>query len=262
MAAPPAPGGVNTLRAILLGGDTSSAEARLTAIEQRLEALSMELARGPATHATRLAGLEQRMEMLAMREETTHATTQAAMHSDTERQARLERQIADLRLDHDQLAANATAFANELDQACRLRQRRVRVANRLELQRLRRQVYLRPTALATNTATGGTASRDLVAQHATLVPSTPAAASAPRWPLPAHVEAVSTTGPADRVVHRAEDLATLDATGAWHAVSHATLALAQACWILLVVLFRLTVRDAQAAWAWIRDELRGPDREP
>ena len=283
----PGQSGVNTLRAILLRGQTptDSTEARLAAIEQRLDALAQQPAPSGAPQVTQLASLEQRIAGLTTQVANTQASVQAmaqapaglataAAPADAQRLASVEHQVADLRLDHDQLAANATAFANELDQACRLRQRRVRVANRLELQRLRRQVYAPPGAFASGAraAVGSSVARGVVvpavqpvllsdAPEAAVVvagvPDEALSASAPHWPLPRHVEAVSRPGVADAVVLRTASAGPLDAAGAWYAVRHAALDLALALWALLVVVAHLIAEDVRATWEWVREEWRG-----
>src|SRR5579863_2528203 len=85
----PGQSGVNTLRAILLRGQTPSVstEARLTAIEQRLDALAQAPAVSgapQATQVTQLASLEQRMAVLGTQLANTQASVRALAQAPAE----------------------------------------------------------------------------------------------------------------------------------------------------------------------------------
>lgn len=290
-------GGVNTLRAILLGGPSRTPDdARLTAIERRLDTLSLQLAReprvptsstSPATaplavapalspeQEARLAELEQRLEAQGAR---LDAAGEAARGGDVTlgTLADLQQQVETLRQEHAQMAEQTATRLREADERCRTRQLRTRTARRQELQRLRRWAYA-PAGSLPGTARpepevkpdgmpGGVSAKAVNVAPAPVWPVAPesrpltvavAGATAGSSALVAH----AVTLPAHPVVDERDQHAAirreLDMGGAWRVLGHSLTALFHALATVVLVLGRLAGNDLRAAWRALVGLVRG-----
>lgn len=292
------PGGVNTLRAILLGGGAprTSDDARLTAIERRLDTLSMQLAREPhagdapmaaqpapteSLDPARLAGIEQRLDALAAQLDAAQA---AARGGDVTLQtlSMLQRQVEELSQDQGRLAEETATRLKAADDRCRLRQTRVRTARRQELQRLRRRVYApssglsgAPRATASHGA-GGAGPENAVDVDPHVVDDrrasrmvSAAPTSVPIWPGAPRSQPLAATAagtalqppPAPEADQHAAIRRALDIDGARHLLGRSVMALLHALATIIVVAARLTWEDLRASAAWIAGMVRGRPQE-
>jgi hypothetical protein len=233
---------VHALRALLLGGEPRDHSARLDAIERRLDA-----------REAHLRALEQRLERLAERiEEANDAARGADVTLDS--LAALQRQVDELRRDQAHLAADVVERARDADERCRLRQRQLRTASRLELQRLRRRLYTRDRDGELWAPEGPAAprgARQSVAAAQPLRSAHPLAedpdAGLPGWDLREGqwTPAQSVTPPAYEP-DALDDGDDLDASTAWHAVRRSTAILLRALLAWIVVLAQRTADDLWA----------------
>jgi hypothetical protein len=221
---------VRTLRALLLGDNAPDYEARLAAIERRLDALAAERASAPRGESVAPPALERRLDALAKRVDQIYDSARAADVT-VNSLAQIRRELDDVRLEQATLSENAAEQMRQADARCRLRQRRARGANRMELQRLRRRVYARAGAFrADNPAFDMTAYRDAGRS------------------VPALME---DTGRAPRIPIRE-----MTAGTAFRAVGRSTLALVLALLTLIVVVVRLGAQGIGAAGQYLMAKMR------
>jgi hypothetical protein len=273
-------GGVNTLRAILLGGSPRIPEdARLTAIERRLDTLSLQLAREPRAagdlavpieppvDGARLAEIERRLEAHDARLDGASAGVRGGDVTLASLEA-LRQQVDTLRDEHTQLADQTASRLREADARCQLRQLRVRTARRQELLRLRRRVYAHGGVVSS--ALNGAASQpDTAAPPASaLGVAAPRAADAPPppvWPVTLasqpHAAPVAGGGaaPLDDKSRHAAMRRDLDLEGARHAMGGSLAALLRSLATLIVVSGRLAGNDLRALWAWLTHSRHAAD---
>lgn len=222
---------VRTLRALLLGDNAPDYEARLAAIERRLDALTAERASAPRGEPVAPPVLERRLDALAKRVDQIYDSARAADVT-VNSLAQVRRELDDVRLEQATLSESVAEQLRLADARCRLRQRRARGANRMELQRLRRRVYARAGAFrAANPAIDTTAYRDTGRS------------------VPALME---DTGRSPRIPIREMTAAT-----AFRAVGRSTLALVLALLTLIVVMVRVGAQGIGAAWQLLIAKIRG-----
>jgi hypothetical protein len=236
-AAAGAANGVHALRALLLGSEPPDYGARLDAIERRLAEIGAHPSGGAAdAPEARLRAVEQRLERLAESVEQARDATRGADVT-LESLAALQQRLDDLRRDQAHLLAEIAERAREADERCRLRQRQVRTARRAEAQWLRRRLYAKEAALAQTRVPADAGAHPRAT--ATLATTS---AGAGRW------EMVESSAPADdepAVFHTADDA--LDARDAWRAVWQSLAALLRALWAWIVIVAHLAADDMRAA---------------
>ena len=236
--------GVHALRALLLGGEPRNHGPRLEAMERRLD-----------ERDARLRALEQRLERVAERiEEARDAARGADVTLDS--LAALQQQLDELRRDQTHLAADVAERARDADERCRLRQRQVRTASRLEVRRLRRRLYARDRDVEPWAPEGRAAPRRASMSTPSAQPVRPAHplaedpnAGLPGWDLREGqwTPARSVTPPAyepDALGGSGDG--DMDASAAWRAVRRSTAILLRALLAWIVVLAH---RAADDLWA-------------
>lgn len=273
-------GGVKALRAILMGNSPrTSDEARLTAIERRLDTLSLQLARAPQGGDTpaatgsglslgqeaRLAGIEQRLNALAAQMEVNSLSGRGGEAS-SGAVAALGQQVDGLRQDHARLAEQTSAQLAEADMRCRMRQLRVRTARRQELLLLRRRLYApagaftsasRATRSGANAAVledgNAEANRHLVDD--TSVSAAPV--STPIWPNAPHGQqpAVVAQRETEHTTIRRES----DIAGARHVLGRSLTGLFHSIATVIVVVWRLAAEDLRATGEWVGELIHPRD---
>ncbi|HEX9414462.1 MAG TPA: hypothetical protein VF916_13230 [Ktedonobacterales bacterium] len=201
---------MGTLRAILLGDNAPAPD-----------------------HTARLGAIEQRLDALAIRLDQTQA---AARGSDVTLNtlATLQQQLEEVRQDQAQLTMGVTEELRQADDRCRMRQRRARAVDRMEMLQLRRRVY----------------APAIVRRVSAVESSFPAgvrrgASAASSWRTPAQ-------DPRAAAALR-DALVPGDAATAWRTVGRAAAALIRAIFALVVVLARLAAHDIRNAAAWISE---------
>jgi hypothetical protein len=237
--------GVHALRAILLGSDSRDNGARLEAIERRLD-----------ERDASLRTLEQRLERLAERiEEARDAARGADVTLDS--LTALQRQMDELRRGQTHLAADIAERARDADERCRLRQRQVRTASQLEMQRLRRRLYSHDRDAEPWAPPGRVAPRGatMSAPAAQPVQTAHPLANDPNAGLPGWdlregqwMPAGTVTPPAYEpdALDDSGDGDFLDASTAWRAVRRSIATLLRALLAWFVVLAHLAVDDMRA----------------
>jgi hypothetical protein len=234
---------VHALRSLLLGSDAPDLDARLAAMERRLDTLAADRANSVVGEA-RLGQIEQRLEMLTARLEDVYDSARAGDVTLSSLTG-LQRQLEELRLDHVHATTTMVQQIKQTDDRCRLRQRRARIASRPELHRLRRRLYAQGLRVPGPVA-------PVVIPGATPVQGTRGALRTPA-PAPQRARVVNQLPPdGSQVVGK-----DVDVRGAWRAVRRSGTALLWALFVLTGLLAHLAWEDLKAAWQHLNDLFRG-----